>query len=764
MAEVLGTDAGETLNGTSGDDVIDAKGGDDTLNGLGGNDSLDGGDGDDTLVLDGLISGGAYYGGTGTDTLELNATTANVFGAYGSSSAYAFFGATLTGIEQVRFDSDASTGVGAVMLFDQLGGSGITTLIGGDGNDAMGLVAADPGGGTFTMPSFNLVNWDSSANFVNQTGDDLILYASGAGSFTLNAREGLSSAQALLGSDGDDILNGSSGKEILNGQGGANALNGNGGDDVLVIANTVDAQGNVTALTGAGSVYDGGSGIDTLWVGGPVNFQGSVAGIEAIFLQAAYSSPAPMGAGSYPATVLSLSGSLLAALPADLALSGTGTIVVNLTPGDAYNAAAWSVAPGSTISVQVNGSSVNDTMTGSSLDETLVSAGGNDALKAGAGNDVLRGGLGDDLLSGGAGVDIASYAGLGGAVHVSLGVTGAQDTGAGGIDTLSGIENLVGTNYADTLTGNARANTLDGGGGADTLTGGAGNDTYWVNAKADVVVEASGGGTDTVHASSSYTLSANVENLTLTGTANISGTGNALNNQLTGNAGNNALDGGVGADTMTGGLGNDTFRVDNAGDALVEGAGGGTDTVMASIGFTLGTNFENLILTGNAAIDGTGSGHDNAITGNAAVNTLSGLAGNDTLTGGGGADALDGGSGADVLNGGTGSDSLTGGFGADTFVYTLTSDTTVGHRDTIEDFSHAQHDLIDLSAIDAVAGGSNDAFTLSDAFHHSAGELIVSAIATGEYRVLGDVNGDATADFAIEVYSATALTAVDFAL
>jgi Ca2+-binding RTX toxin-like protein len=207
----------------------------------------------------------------------------------------------------------------------------------------------------------------------------------------------------------------------------------------------------------------------------------------------------------------------------------------------------------------------------------------------------------------------------------------------------------------------------------DTLAGGPGNDTY-IEGRADNIVETPTGGTDLVKASTDFTLPANVENLTLMGTA-ITGngnsaknriTGNASNNHLNGGAGNDVLNGGAGGDVMTGGTGDDTYVTDSNTDTVVETSTGGVDTVNSSVNWTLGATLENLTLNGTAP-NGSGNSANNRITGNASNNHLNGGAGNDMLNGGKGNDMLNGGAGNDVLVGGPGADrfSLTSEIGTD---------------------------------------------------------------------------------------------------
>ena len=166
----------------------------------------------------------------------------------------------------------------------------------------------------------------------------------------------------------------------------------------------------------------------------------------------------------------------------------------------------------------------------------------------------------------------------------------------------------------------------------------------------DKIIEYANQGIDTVQASVSYGLAAYLENLILTGSAAINATGNTQNNVLTGNSGNNILDGGLGADTMIGGLGHDLYIVDNSGDVVTEATNAGIDSVESSVNYALGSNVENIILTGTATT-ATGNSLDNFLAGNAANNTISGGAGADILIGGAGNDSLTGGAGDDIVIG-----------------------------------------------------------------------------------------------------------------
>lgn len=225
-----------------------------------------------------------------------------------------------------------------------------------------------------------------------------------------------------------------------------------------------------------------------------------------------------------------------------------------------------------------------DTFNGSTGDDILYSFGGNDTLNGNAGNDYLEGGVGNDVLNGGAGIDTAGYSAATAGVAINLGLTSAQNTGGAGIDALQGIENLLGSNFNDTLTGDAAANDLNGGTGNDTLNGGAGNDTLnggagidladYQTATARVAVNlnlttaqnTSGSGIDTLIGIENVRGSNFHDNLTGNAAANVL-SGLAGNDILNGGAGNDILNGGAGRDGLIGGGGSDTFAFNSVGDS-----------------------------------------------------------------------------------------------------------------------------------------------------------------------------------------------------
>ncbi|UFH29634.1 hypothetical protein LMH93_09645 [Pseudomonas sp. CIP-10] len=396
---------------------------------------------------------------------------------------------------------------------------------------------------------------------------------------------------------------------------------------------------------------------------------------------------------------------------------------------------------------------------GNNLDNKLTGNAAANVLNGGAGADTMIGGMGNDTYyvdnvndvvsetSANGGIDtvISSVTRTLGANQENLILTGTADL------------NGYGNNLDNKLTGNAAANVLNGGAGADTMIGGMGNDTYYVDNVNDVVSETSAnGGIDTVISSVTRTLGANQENLILTGTADLNGYGNNLDNKLTGNAAANVLNGGAGADTMIGGMGNDTYYVDNVNDVVSEtSANGGIDTVVASVTWTLGSNQENLVLNGGAEVNGYGNHLANKMTGNYADNVLDGGAGDDRIWGGGGNDHLIGGSGKDTL---------TGGEGSDTFYYKAVSDTGTTSQtwDVITDFVHGI-DKIDLTMLDAnTTTFANDAFHTiisSDSAFTAAGQL---KLANG--ILYGNMNSDSTPEFAIQLLGVSTIDLSDFAL
>lgn len=313
------------------------------------------------------------------------------------------------------------------------------------------------------------------------------------------------------------------------------------------------------------------------------------------------------------------------------------------------------------------GNSGDDRLLAGLGNDTLLGGSGNDKLDGSAGNDYIDGGDGNDIMAGGPGNDIYIVDQTGDVVlEVIQGGAGGEDlvvtsftmTAPTNIENLLAADgesiNLTGNALDNTLLGNDEINTLagglgrdilfgeggddtlDGGKGIDRMVGGLGSDTYYVDSKADRVVELVGEGTDTVFAASSYTLSSNIENLTLQGTGDFTAGGNSLDNHIIGNSGNNILAGGLGADTLEGGLGDDIYVLSDSLDVIIDT--GGDDTIRSSQNVELQAGIENAQLVGIADTYVIGNGLDNTLQGNLGDNILDGGLGLDTLIGDEGAD------------------------------------------------------------------------------------------------------------------------------
>ncbi|AYQ28615.1 tandem-95 repeat protein [Polaromonas sp. SP1] len=508
-----------------------------------------------------------------------------------------------------------------------------------------------------------------------------------------NVITGTASAETLTGTTGrdwlyglvgNDTLKAGAGNDMLDGGVGADVLDGGSGDDVYVVDNAGDSVVETTTTT---TYVDQGQYVTTYVDQGYYVYteSGYDESGQPVYVQSWVSVMVPQtywAPNVVAQTTVSDSGGIDTVNASIAYVLGTNQENLTLTGTTAING------------------------TGNALNNVLTGNAGANTLDGGAGADTLAGGAGNDLYLVDASDTVVEAAGEGtDTVNANFSYTlGANVENL----VLTGTAAINGTGNAldNVLTGNSAANTLNGGVGADTLIGGAGNDIYIADAS-DTVVENANEGTDTVNADTSFTLGANLENLTLTGTAAVNGTGNTLNNVLTGNTAANVLDGGAGADTLAGGAGNDTYVVD-ASDTIVENANEGTDTVNAGFNYTLGANLENLTLTGSVAVNGTGNALNNVLTGNSGNNSLNGGAGNDTL---------DGGSGTDTLEGGTGNDSYLLGRGSN--VDTINeNDGTAGNTDSVTFLSSVAIDQIWFRQVnndlEASIVGTDDKFVISN--------------------------------------------------
>lgn len=366
-------------------------------------------------------------------------------------------------------------------------------------------------------------------------------------------------------------------------------------------------------------------------------------------------------------------------------------------------------------------------------DDTLVGQGNDNRLFGGIGRDTLNGSGGSDTLFGDEGDD-----------YLVGGLDGDFLVGGEGDDLLEGGEgddDLIGGPGQDRLIGGAGVDSLTSGGGGAVMIGGDGGDDYFVNSSSDQIIEqALDTGTDIVFATVDFTLSANVENLTLNGakSTTLFGTGNTGINTIVGHAGTDILDGGSSGsdgkiDILRAGLGDDFYVLGKGKDTVVDT--GGKDAIASTITRSLAsyTGIENLFLTGSLAANATGTAAANILVGNTGANKLYGAAGKDTYAG----DA-----------------------GNDRFVFKTAADSLVGaNRDTITDFTVAGT----LERIDLSAFAGTFAFVGTGAFA-TAGKEVGYKFVGADTLVKIDLDGDAASEMEIMLLGHKVLTATDFAL
>ncbi|HQM82718.1 MAG TPA: calcium-binding protein [Syntrophorhabdaceae bacterium] len=791
---IQGTSGDDTLYGTSENDILDGLGGNDYLSANGGNDILYGGSGNDTLI--GGTDSDTMFGGAGNDTYYVDSlgdvVTENA--DEGTDSVRSSVSYTLAdNIENMTLIGiDAINGTGNILDNQIYGNSGNNTLDGGAGSD---YLSADGGndilyggadndtliGGTGIDTMFG--GADNDTYYVDDPGDVVVeAVEEGTDSVRSSVTYALTDNVENLTLTGTDPINGTGNNlnnqlygntaaNILSGEVGDDYISADGGDDILY-----GGSGNDTLIGGTGAdSMGGGAGNDTYYVdnAGDITTENAGEGTDSVRSSVTYTLTDNI-------ENLTLTGTD--------PINGTGNILDN----------------------QIYGNSGNNTLDGGVGNDYLSADGGDDILYGGAGNDTLIGGTDSDTMFGGAGndtyyvddtSDVITEAADEGTDSVRSSVTytladNIENLTLTGTDGINGTGNILdnqiygnsgnntldggeGNDYLsadggdDILYGGAGNDTLIGGTGVDAMFGGAGNDTYYVDDTSDVITEAADEGTDSVRSSVTYTLADNIENLTLTGTDSINGTGNALDNQLYGNSGSNTLTGeagndylsadggddilyggsgndtligGTGADSMGGGAGNDTYYVDNAGDITTENAGEGTDSVRSSVTYTLTDNIENLTLTGTDPINGTGNILDNQIYGNSGNNTLDGGVGNDYLSADGGDDILYGGAGNDTLIGGTDSDTMFGGAGNDTYYVDNLGDVVTENADEGTDsvrssVSYALTNNIEnltLTGTDSINGTGND---LNNQIYGNTAANIISGEAGNDY-LSSDVGDD----------------------
>ena len=682
--------AGTLFSAGGGDDVVYGGILDDNVAGDAGADQLNGGDGNDTL--DGGTGTNVLVGGTGNDTL--------IGGTRGQDT-----NANHADIDRNLADYRSATGAIAVLLTGGLG-SGLSNVTGDAsvGTDTLvdiEVVLGSDFADTFTIDASFQGQYGNFAEVRPGAGNDAITstfasfsrvaYTDASDSVTIN----LATGQAFSTNAGDTA---NIGTDTFT---GVSSAEGSAYDDILIGSDLLSGEEQFRGLAGNDQI-DGSQGTSD---------------------EADYSSS--------PAGII-----------ADLSGGAIGSGVVQDGYGTTDTLTNIEHIRGSDFDDSITMDDGANTVRARAGNDQVFGGGGDDDLRGELGDDILVGGIGDDVLDGGAGQDAADYsastAGIvadlsGGAIG-----EGTASDGIGGIDTLTGIEDIYGTDFADTITGDAGDNVVRTGLGADIIDGGLGSDTV------DYAGLAAG---IRVYLESDQAFGADGQHQLLFGIENVVGTDH--NDRVHGNAADNVIVVGDGADIVYGRAGSDTISYDGASAGVyanlayffVRDATGTYDYVH-EVENVIGTAHDDLLYGDDAdntfhAGDGLdhigGRGGTDTISyadasarvhveldkgfakdAGGSTDYLSGLenmilsAFNDRAYGDNGANVMDGGDGDDILYARDGDDTLIGGLGDDRFVGENGADTITGGAgadryylrgsetgggDVITDFEHGVDDF-----------------------------------------------------------------------